>query len=691
MTLWELSEPCSRIRGIGARMAEDLSSLGIRTVRDLLLHAPRGYEDRSTPVSVIEALRRDVPANCVLSAYRHEFIRGRNGRRTLKVLASDDSTALSLVCFGRDFLSSMLSPGTTFRFYGKVANRYGEVQSSSFDVEPCDRDERSFGTIVPVYPLSGRLSQGVLRKVIQEAIHGYAEHLEDTVPDHLKNELGTGSLCRSTASSIYQLHKPDSTQAAKEARLCLAAEELLLLQLRSHLDHASTQVSGARSGEELPRTLASKLIATLPFSLTADQVQVIEEIWRDCSSPAPMNRLLQGDVGSGKTLVAFISVAFQAEAGYQSVLMAPTELLARQHADNAARLLEPFGVRTALLHGGMKGSVREALLTALRTGDVDFLVGTHAVFTGSVDFRNLRLVIIDEQQRFGVSERSALRNKGLIPDTLFMTATPIPRTLALSLFGHLSVSTIKTMPEGRKPVITHLARLGNEAKVYRAVERELEAGRQAYFVYPLVDGTGSLTLKDATAMKDTLERDVFPGRRIGLVHSRVPENEKARTMAAFTRGELDILVATSVVEVGVDVPNATCMVVEHAERFGLSALHQLRGRVGRSSMQSYCFLVYSEGLTDAGKQRMQVMHRTTDGFEIAEEDLRIRGPGNVTGVEQSGYLRLAIADLAHDLELLQRCATLARRIAEVDRGLLAPEHARLRNALSEYRQSSRSE
>ncbi len=691
MTLWELSDPCSRVRGIGTRVASDLGTLGIFTIRDLLLHSPRSYEDRRTPVSILQALKQDVPANCLITVYRHEYIHGRNGRRTLKVLTSDDTTALSLVCFGRDFLAQVLTPGSKVRFYGKVMNRYGEVQSTSFDVEPEQEHRRSFGKVLPVYPLSGRLSQGVLRNAIQEAIHGYADHLEDTIPPHVKSALGIGHSCPATAVAVRQLHEPDSIARATAARECLAAEELLLLQLRTHIDHASAQVAGARPARDLPRNVAAKIIATLPFSLTEDQVQAIEDIWRDCSSDTPMNRLLQGDVGSGKTLVAFMSVAFQAEAGFQSVLMAPTELLARQHADTAARLLEPFGIRTAFLHGGLKGSIRTSLLQALENGEVDFLIGTHAVFTGSVSFRSLRLVIIDEQQRFGVAERTSLRQKGLIPDTLFMTATPIPRTLALSLFGHLSVSTIRSMPAGRKPVLTHLARLGNEEKVYRAVERELSAGRQAYFVYPLVDASGSLSLKDATAMRDTLASEVFPGRKVGLVHSRIPESEKGITMAAFTRGEIDILVATSVVEVGVDVPNATCMVIEHAERFGLSALHQLRGRVGRSSLQSYCFLVYSEELTEAGKQRLQVMHRSNDGFEIAEEDLRIRGPGNVTGVEQSGYLKLSIADLSQDIELLQAAARVAHDLSEQDRGLIAPEHARLRSALGTYTQSRRSE
>jgi ATP-dependent DNA helicase RecG len=395
-----------------------------------------------------------------------------------------------------------------------------------------------------------------------------------------------------------------------------------------------------------------------------------------------MGRLLQGDVGSGKTLVAFLACLEAIETGGQAALMAPTELLARQHAQTAARLLEPLGVRLAFLSGAIDDAARPPLLAALKAGEVDLVLGTHALFSDEVEYRSLRLAVVDEQHRFGVLQRLALGRKGPLPDLLMMTATPIPRTLALTVFGDLAVSTIRTLPPGRKPIETHLARKGNETKVYDYVRRLLEAGRQAYFVYPLIGASERLELKNAEAMFEELSKVIYPGFKVGLIHSRLKEEEKRATMEAFSRGELSILVATSVVEVGVDVPNAAAMVVEHAERFGLAALHQLRGRVGRGSEQSYCFLVYAEPLTEDGKARLKAMLGTTDGFLLAEEDLRIRGPGELTGTVQSGSLRLTIADPARDLAVLERAREDAFAIVEADPGLLSVENSVVREVLA---------
>ncbi|TFG83671.1 MAG: DEAD/DEAH box helicase, partial [Spirochaetales bacterium] len=365
----------------------------------------------------------------------------------------------------------------------------------------------------------------------------------------------------------------------------------------------------------------------------------------------------------------------------QAVFMAPTELLARQHADNAARLLEPLGIRLAFLSGNVADAARKPLLAALARGEIDLAIGTHALFSDGVAYRNLRFVIVDEQHRFGVLQRLAMGAKGSRPDVLMMSATPIPRTLAITVYGDLSVSTIRTMPPGRKPVITHLARQGNETKVYEFVRRELAAGRRAYFVYPLVERSEKLELKDAQAMFERLSRDVYPEFRGELIHARLPEAIKRSTMNAFTAGELSFLVATSVVEVGVDVPEATCMVIEHAERFGLAALHQLRGRVGRSTLQSYCFLVWSEKLGDEGRQRVMAMKETANGFAIAEEDLRMRGPGEITGTDQSGALRLTFADPVRDSGLLEAAHEDALALLTEDPGLVGPEGSVVRAVL----------
>jgi ATP-dependent DNA helicase RecG len=398
-----------------------------------------------------------------------------------------------------------------------------------------------------------------------------------------------------------------------------------------------------------------------------------------------MARLLQGDVGSGKTLVSFLAClrAVEGTPGGekgQACLMAPTELLARQHAENAARLLEPLGIRIAFLTGNLKASGRSRLLKALAAGDIDIAAGTHALFSAGVVYRNLRLVVIDEQHRFGVLQRQAVMAKGEKPGLLMMSATPIPRTLALTVFGDLDVSVIRDMPPGRKAVKTHLAKQSNEGKVYDFVRKELSAGRQAYFVYPLIENDESGSLKDVTTMAAALAKDIFPAFPTALIHSRMEDDQKRGIMEAFRKGDIRVLAATSVVEVGVDVPNATCMVVTHAERFGLSSLHQLRGRVGRGPDQAYCFLIYSESgngedaLTEDGKQRLKVMLEHTDGFVIAEEDLKLRGPGHIAGLEQSGYLSLGIADPIRDGEALVRARTAAFAILEADPGLTAPPH-----------------
>jgi ATP-dependent DNA helicase RecG len=395
-----------------------------------------------------------------------------------------------------------------------------------------------------------------------------------------------------------------------------------------------------------------------------------------------MARLLQGDVGSGKTLVSFLAAIKTAEEGFQAAIMAPTELLARQHAENAARLLEPVGLHVAFLTGNVKSKGRKELLKNLSAGTIDVVIGTHALFSGEEEYKNLKLVVIDEQHRFGVTQRSMIMSKGETPDLLMMSATPIPRTLALTVFGDMDVSVIKDMPAGRKPVVTHLAKESNEKKVYDFVYRELQKGRQAYFVYPLIE-EGDQDIKDAVSMADRLAEKVFPKFKTALIHSKLDEEEKSQTMESFRKGEVKILTATSVVEVGVDVPNATCMVIEHAERFGLSALHQLRGRVGRGQDQSYCFLVYSDELSEDGKTRLMVMLENSDGFVIAEEDLKLRGPGQIAGTEQSGYLVLGIANPIRDIEELERARKDAFSILENDPDLLLDSHRVIARVLEE--------
>ena len=668
MFLSELTYPVSDIPGLGPAAVRNLSALGVRDVAGLLRHYPVRYEDRQNPVSLAESSSAG-PAVTIATVIRHDTVHWKKGV-ALKVIVNDDSADAAMLCFGRNFLAGKLPPGKRIRLTGPFErNRFGEIQSSAFVFEDFEEDvpPREFGRILPVYHLAGSLSQSQLRKAVQTALDAYARTLRNELPGRVlsRKRFPGKSEC------LRQIHFPESPDRAAEARNALIWEELFHLQtavLRRGASLRGAGITGSWDDE-----LIEKLKGTLPFVLTTDQLTSLDEIEGDIRSERTMSRLLQGEVGSGKTLVAFMAALGVIAAGRQAAFMAPTELLARQHADNAAKLLEPLGVRVAFLTGDISASGRSALVSALKAGEVDLAVGTHALFGRDVAFADLALAIVDEQHRFGVDQRRALADKGEAVDVLALSATPIPRTLALTAFGDMDVSSIRTMPAGRLPVETHLARMGNEGKVYDFVRRELQGGNRAYFVYPLIEESEKSDLKDAQNMFAILSREVFPDYRSALVHSRVDEEEKRRTMEAFRDGRIRILVATSVVEVGVDVPEATCMVIEHAERFGLSALHQLRGRVGRGSDQSYCFLVYAEPLTDDGKKRLMVMKETHDGFVLAEEDMKMRGPGDMAGTRQSGFLKLSIADPVRDIGILMETRDRAREIVAADPGMLEPD------------------
>ena len=691
MFLRELAVQTDHIKGAGASSAKLLAKVGVNSVADLLCYYPRDWEDRSRIVPLADHGRHK--AVCALvRVIAHDWF-GFGAARTLKVHVEDGSARAVLVCFNRPFLEKQLPVGMQCRLWGRFYYKYGELQSSAFEFEPAEGPPKLFGRVLPVYPLSAGLSQNLLRRLVNQALIQYAKPLEDELPQAVMER--DGLLPKSEA--IRACHFPASLEELDLARKTLIYEELFYLEMiigRRALERRSNAVKETRSGEAKNSPLQERLLERLPFSLTPGQSAAVAEINRDMDGPWPMARLLQGDVGSGKTLVAFLAALRALESGEergQAAIMAPTELLARQHAENAARLLEPMGVKPAFLSGNLKAAGRSRLLKALAAGDIDIVVGTHALFSRDVAYRNLALVVVDEQHRFGVTQRQAIMAKGDHPGLLMMSATPIPRTLALTVFGDMDVSVIPDLPPGRKPVKTHLAKESNEAKVYDFVRRELSAGHQAYFVYPLIEADENRALKDAESMADRLGRQVFRGIPLALVHSKLEEEEKRRVMEAFRLGEIRVLVATSVVEVGVDVPNATCMVVEHAERFGLAALHQLRGRVGRGDAQSYCFLVYSdrpsgEGeypapdggvLTEDGKTRLRVMLENSDGFVIAEEDLKLRGPGQIAGIEQSGYLSLGIADPVRDAEELSRARADAFAILEADPGLLLPENRRI--------------
>lgn len=677
MYLDELTAPIVRLKGVGPKRADDFSKIGLTQVRDLLLHIPREYEDRMTPVP-FRAVRGSGNANTVAEVVAHDYV-GRPPQHTLKVHLDDGTGTAALVCFGRNFLERSLPVGKKIRVFGAFAPRYGELQASQFEFEPLEAPSRAFGKIVPLYPLAGSLTHAAVRTAVESALTGYARHLDDELPSSVR----ASNRFPPIAEALETIHFPQTLGDVPRARERLAYGELFSLQL-SIAKRAIDRAARAREPIALPVALRDTVASSLPFPLTQDQQTVLDEIHADVCADRPMARLLQGDVGSGKTLVAFLACLPVIEAGFQAAMMAPTELLARQHAENAARYLESAGVRVAFLSGSVGEAGRRPLLEAIADGRVDLVIGTHAVFSASVEFRRLRIVVVDEQQRFGVMQRLALTKKGADPDLLLMTATPIPRTLALTVFGDMSVSTIKTMPPGRQPIETHLARHGNEKKVYDWVRRELDAGRQAYFVYPLIERSDAVELRDAESMHEKLTEVLAP-HSTALIHSRRSEDEKRRLMASFVAGETRVLVATSIVEVGVDVPNATCLVVEHAERFGLAALHQLRGRVGRGKHKSYAFFVYAENLTEEAKDRLKVLLSESDGFAIAEHDLRIRGPGELSGMRQSGYLRFRVADLARDMAIMNSARATCFEILENDPGLEAPKNASLRQLIDRTR------
>ncbi|MGO9309512.1 MAG: ATP-dependent DNA helicase RecG [Spirochaetia bacterium] len=663
--LSELTRDVVSIHGVGPALAERLGRLGVATLRDLLLFLPRGYEDRSAVVPLAQASRME-KASVVVSVVGVADL-GWGRSRTLKALVADESDEASLLCFGRAFLRRVLVPGKKFFVWGSFHTRRGELQCSDFELEPWSENPSGFGRILPLYPLTEGLTQATLRKLMSRALHDLGPSIEPGLPAELLRARGLPE----SVDAFRGVHFPRTRGEAEECRAALAYEELFYFEIA--VLRRRRALAATRPRVRAPQTrLRDALVQRLPFTLTADQVTVVSEIETDLWSGVPMARLLQGDVGCGKTLVALLVSMLVIGCGEQAAFLAPTELLARQHAENAALLLEPLGVRIAFLSGSVTGDPRSLLLDALRAGEVDLLFGTHALFSEHVTFRDLGLVIVDEQHRFGVLQRQALLRKGTSPDLLLMTATPIPRTLALTAFGDLDVSSIRTMPPGRRPVVTHLAREGNEEKVYRRVREEISLGRQAYFVYPLIEESESLDVKDAESAFRVLQHQVYRGIPTALIHSRVSEEEKESAMAGFAAGRVKILVATSVVEVGVDVANASCMVVEHAERFGLSTLHQLRGRVGRGAAQSYAFLVYGRKLTPEGVERLKIMMETTDGFAIAERDMRLRGPGELLGVRQSGFLNFRVADLLLHGPLLFQARDDAKKLLAEDPGFLQP-------------------
>lgn len=704
MKLKDIKTPISSIHGIGPQQEKFLAKLNIFTVSDLLSFYPKSYDDRTEKISISDFEKhKKVHAICAVQA--HQWF-GYGKMKTLKLIINDGTGSASLICFNRNFYEKSLPVGSIICVTGTFEVKFGQIQSTSFEITKLS-DSASLSdfkntplpdsAVIPVYKLTEGLTQKNIRKAVSNAIFQYAKLLENELPEEIiiKRHL------LQKKDAIKAIHNPISLKNAEDARYSLIFEELFNFQSvilerafkhKGFIPHLSIDYSSDSSEnnriknnfdlnefEKNLSPLQKKLIERLPFKLTEDQMfaifQMNNEIDRGykerskilsdniiLKQPFTMSRLLQGDVGSGKTLVSFFVALRVINWKGQCALMAPTEILAKQHAENAANLLSPLGIKIAYLTGNVKQKGRNMLLSELKNGNIDFIIGTHALFSKQIIYNDLQLAIIDEQHRFGVVQRESIIAKGrtvsdkninLEPHLLMMSATPIPQSLALTVFGDLDISVIKSMPEGRLPVKTHLIKEENEWKAFEAVRSELKRGHQAYFVYPAIDSEDFNTeLKSAEIEFQKLKNEIFSEFKCGLIHSKLPQEEQEETLKKFSNNQIQVLLATTVIEVGLDVPSATCIVIEQADRFGLAQLHQLRGRVGRGKLQSYCFLIYSDKITKTGIERMKILYETTDGFIIANNDLKLRGPGEITGTVQAGLLSLGLSDIVRDKEIL---------------------------------------
>ena len=704
MKLKDIKTPISSIHGIGPQQEKFLAKLNIFTVSDLLSFYPKSYDDRTEKISISDFEKhKKVHAICAVQA--HQWF-GYGKMKTLKLIINDGTGSASLICFNRNFYEKSLPVGSIICVTGTFEVKFGQIQSTSFEITKLS-DSASLSdfkntplpdsAVIPVYKLTEGLTQKNIRKAVSNAIFQYAKLLENELPEEIiiKRHL------LQKKDAIKAIHNPISLKNAEDARYSLIFEELFNFQSvilertfkhkgfipQLSIDYSSdfsenNKIKNNFDLNEFEKNLSplqKKLIERLPFKLTEDQMfaifQMNNEIDRGykerskilsdniiLKQPFTMSRLLQGDVGSGKTLVSFFVALRVINWKGQCALMAPTEILAKQHAENAANLLSPLGIKIAYLTGNVKQKGRNMLLSELKNGNIDFIIGTHALFSKQIIYNDLQLAIIDEQHRFGVVQRESIIAKGrtvsdkninLEPHLLMMSATPIPQSLALTVFGDLDISVIKSMPEGRLPVKTHLIKEENEWKAFEAVRSELKRGHQAYFVYPAIDSEDFNTeLKSAEIEFQKLKNEIFSEFKCGLIHSKLPQEEQEETLKKFSNNQIQVLLATTVIEVGLDVPSATCIVIEQADRFGLAQLHQLRGRVGRGKLQSYCFLIYSDKITKTGIERMKILYETTDGFIIANNDLKLRGPGEITGTVQAGLLSLGLSDIVRDKEIL---------------------------------------
>ena len=654
----DLNKEVQYVKTVGPNRVKLLNKLKIYTLKDLITYFPRDYEDRSKPKNLYECVDGEEVLIEAMAVGRINQM--HKGRMTISRLTVKDQTGTCYITwFNQGYLKDKFQPGRMYRFFGKISVKGGRLEMNSPVYDEIDQSKNT-GKIIPIYPLTYELKQSTLRKIIENGLAEVKGKLPETLPEYIIRENNLWDI----NSTIERIHFPLEFSDFNKARERLVFEELLtmqlaLLKLKNNYEHDTNGIQFSKQAK------MSDVINLLPYKLTKAQLRVLQEIDTDMESTKPMNRLLQGDVGSGKTVVAMISAYKAVKSGYQAAIMAPTAILASQHLEGFKEILEQLGVKCELLISSITKKKKTEILEKLENGEIDILIGTHAILEENVVFKNLGLVVTDEQHRFGVKQRSTIASKAQNPDIIAMSATPIPRTLALILYGDLDISIIDELPPNRKKIETYAVRKNMEERVNAFIRKQIDEGRQAYIVCPLVEENEEMGLKSVIELAEKYKTETFSQYRVEYLHGKMKAKEKDEIMQKFKDGEIQILIATTVIEVGVNVPNASIMVVENAERFGLAQLHQLRGRVGRGEYQSYCILKY-EGNGENTRQRMKVMCDTNDGFIISEKDLELRGSGDFFGTEQHGLPEFKIANLFEDIGILKKVQKLALDIMDDD-------------------------
>lgn len=669
--LQELEKDVKYIKGVGPNRVQLLNKLGIYTLKDLITYYPREYEDRGKPEKIYELV--DETENLIEVYVVSKITEIRTNRRNMtmyKLTVRDDTGTCVITWYNKSYLKNIFKVGQKYSFYGKVKHKNGRIEmiEPTFDIEGKNNNT---GKIIPLYPLTYNLSQNNIRKIIENGIEIIDNKLEETLPEYILNE---NKLC-DINYAIKKIHFPDNFEEFKIARKRLVFEELLEMQLLLlSLKNNNTEIKNGINFDE--NIKIEDAISKLPFQLTNAQIRVLKEIENDMESDKIMNRLLQGDVGSGKTIVSILATYKAVKSGYQVAIMAPTSILAVQHLESFENILSAYGIRCKLLVGSTTAKNKKIILEDLKAGNIDVIIGTHTLIEEKVEFKNLGFVVTDEQHRFGVKQRNMLSEKGNNPDILVMSATPIPRTLALILYGDLDISIIDELPPNRKKIDTFAVTKSMEERINIFIKKQLDEGRQAYIVCPLVEENEDIKAEAVMSIIDKY-KEIFSEFRVEYIYGKMKPKEKDTIMEEFKNGKIDVLISTTVIEVGVNVPNASIMVIESAQRFGLATLHQLRGRVGRGEYQSYCILKY-EGNSELIRKRMQVMTSTTDGFIISEKDLELRGAGDFFGTKQHGLPEFKIANLFEDVSILKQVQEVANKIMSEDKFLEKEENQKLK-------------